>query len=77
MQMHKKHNVQSVVLGKDTFAVTVYPNVDYAFIVALIVILDEINDDKKDWKPLSMPRGCVFLVCWTTRFGVYALRSQK
>lgn len=47
-QMHKKHNVQSVVLGKDTFAVTVYPNVDYAFIVALIVILDEINDDKKD-----------------------------
>lgn len=48
MQMHRKHSVQSVMLGKDTFAVTVYPNVDYAFIVALIVILDEINDDKKD-----------------------------
>ncbi|PWA50706.1 hypothetical protein CTI12_AA470430 [Artemisia annua] len=37
-QMHKKHTVQSIALGKDTFAVTVYPNVDYAFIVALVVI---------------------------------------
>lgn len=46
--MHKKHSVQSVVLGKDTFAVTVYPNVDYAFIVALILILDEVNEDKGD-----------------------------
>nr|DAD28159.1 TPA_asm: hypothetical protein HUJ06_029627 [Nelumbo nucifera] len=37
---------QSVVLGNDTFAVTMYPNIDHAFIVALIVILDEINEDK-------------------------------
>ncbi|XP_054782552.1 protein LURP-one-related 10-like [Prosopis cineraria] len=44
-QMHKKHTVQSVMLGKTNFMVTVYPNVDYAFIVALIVILDEINQD--------------------------------
>ncbi|PWA92989.1 hypothetical protein CTI12_AA075940 [Artemisia annua] len=42
-KMHKKHTVQSIALGKDTFAVTVYPNVDYAFIVALVVILHEIN----------------------------------
>ncbi|KAI9074908.1 hypothetical protein K1719_043137 [Acacia pycnantha] len=47
-QMHKKHTVQSVLIGKDNFVVTVYPNVDYAFIVALIVILDEINDDAKE-----------------------------
>ncbi|XP_076922548.1 protein LURP-one-related 15-like [Bidens hawaiensis] len=47
-QMHKKHTVQSITLGKDTFAVTVYPNVDYAFIVALVVILHEINEDKND-----------------------------
>ncbi|XP_024017895.1 protein LURP-one-related 15 [Morus notabilis] len=47
-QMHKKHNVQSLVLGKDTFAVTVYPHVDYSFIVALVVILYEINEDRKD-----------------------------
>ncbi|XP_047335272.1 protein LURP-one-related 15-like [Impatiens glandulifera] len=46
-QMHKKHNVQSVLLGKDTYSVTVYPYVDYAFIVALVVILEEINADKK------------------------------
>lgn len=47
-QMHRKHSVQSIVLGKDTFGVTVYPNVDYAFIVALVVILEEINEDRKD-----------------------------
>uniref|UniRef100_A0A7N0UFS8 Protein LURP-one-related 15 n=1 Tax=Kalanchoe fedtschenkoi TaxID=63787 RepID=A0A7N0UFS8_KALFE len=45
-QMHRKHTVQSIVLGKDTFAVTVYPNVDYAFIVALVVVLEEINEDR-------------------------------
>ncbi|KAK2361273.1 protein LURP-one-related [Trifolium repens] len=47
-QMHKKHTVKSLLMGKDHFIVTVYPNVDYAFIVALIVILDEINDDEKE-----------------------------
>ncbi|KAK3017495.1 hypothetical protein RJ639_005999 [Escallonia herrerae] len=47
-QMHKKHTAQSIVLGKDTFTVTVYPHVDYAFIVALVVILDEINEDRDD-----------------------------
>ncbi|XP_020202740.1 protein LURP-one-related 10 [Cajanus cajan] len=46
-QMHKKHTVQSIFIGKDHFNVTVYPNIDYAFIVALIVILDEINEDEK------------------------------
>ncbi|KAL2455766.1 Protein LURP-one-related 15 [Abeliophyllum distichum] len=45
-QMHRKHSVQSVLLGKDTFGVTVYPNVDYAFIAALVVILEEINEDR-------------------------------
>lgn len=37
--MRKKSNF----LGKDKFMVTVNPNVDYAFIVALIIILDAIN----------------------------------
>ncbi|KAK7349728.1 hypothetical protein VNO77_07343 [Canavalia gladiata] len=46
-QMHRKHNAQSIVLGKDNFMVTVYPNVDYAFVVALILILDEINKDTR------------------------------
>ncbi|GJZ30932.1 protein LURP-one-related 15 [Tanacetum coccineum] len=48
MPMHKKHTVQSIALGKDTFAVTVYPNVDYAFIISLVVILHEINQEKND-----------------------------
>lgn len=48
LQMHKKHTVQSILIGKDQFMVTVYPNIDYAFVVALIVILDEINEDEKE-----------------------------
>ncbi|KAG5550714.1 hypothetical protein RHGRI_015614 [Rhododendron griersonianum] len=40
-QMHKNN-----IIGRDRFAVTVYPNVDYAFIVALVVVLEEIHDDR-------------------------------
>ncbi|GLU14965.1 hypothetical protein SLE2022_314990 [Rubroshorea leprosula] len=45
-QMHKnkKTTVQSVLIGKDNFMVTVYPNVDYGFIVTLIIILTAINE---------------------------------
>ncbi|KAM3737856.1 hypothetical protein ACB098_09G087900 [Castanea mollissima] len=43
-KMHKKYTVQSILIGNDNFIVTVYPNIDHAFIVALIVILDEINN---------------------------------
>lgn len=43
--MHKKHSVESVLLGKDKFMVIVYPNMDYAFIVSLIVILDAMNTE--------------------------------
>ncbi|GLU17891.1 hypothetical protein SLE2022_342390 [Rubroshorea leprosula] len=46
-QMHKEHTMQSIVFDADSFAVTVYPNVDYAFIIALVVILDEISDDHR------------------------------
>ncbi|KAK2636902.1 hypothetical protein Ddye_031694 [Dipteronia dyeriana] len=34
---------ESFCKGKETFKVKVYPGVDYAFIVALIVIFDEID----------------------------------
>lgn len=47
-QMHRKHSAQSILLGKDDFRMTVYPNVDYAFVVALAVILEEINEDRQD-----------------------------
>ncbi|CAA6654667.1 unnamed protein product [Spirodela intermedia] len=44
----KKYTVKSMILGKDSFGVTIYPNVDHAFIVALIVILDEINKESAE-----------------------------
>ncbi|XP_060202923.1 protein LURP-one-related 15-like isoform X2 [Lycium barbarum] len=44
-KMHKKLSAESLLFGKDNFGVTVSANVDFAFIVALIVILDEINED--------------------------------
>ncbi|KAI3912634.1 hypothetical protein MKW92_028859 [Papaver armeniacum] len=47
-QMKKKHTVDSVVLGKDTFNVTVYPNIDYAFVIALITVLDAVNDARAE-----------------------------
>lgn len=46
-QMHKKHSFSGNVLVKNKFAVTVYPRVDYAFIVALVVIPEEINEESK------------------------------
>ncbi|XP_004302612.1 PREDICTED: protein LURP-one-related 15-like [Fragaria vesca subsp. vesca] len=45
-QMHKKHDVKSALFGRDSFAVTVYPHVDYAFITAVVVVLHEINIDR-------------------------------
>ncbi|KAI3926105.1 hypothetical protein MKW98_028241 [Papaver atlanticum] len=46
-EMHKEKTVQGKVLGKDTFSVTIHPNVDYAFIIALRVVLDEMNKAAK------------------------------
>ncbi|KAF9660973.1 hypothetical protein SADUNF_Sadunf19G0019500 [Salix dunnii] len=46
-KMHRLHSLKTVILDSDSFGVTVYPNVDYAFIVALVVILDEINADRR------------------------------
>lgn len=46
--MQKRTTAGSVMLDKDRYTVTVYPNIDYAFVVALIVILDEINNDDDD-----------------------------
>ncbi|GJT22238.1 ribonuclease H-like domain-containing protein [Tanacetum coccineum] len=46
-KMQKKHSLESIALRKDTFNVRVFPNVDYAFIVALVVILDQSKINKK------------------------------
>ncbi|KAJ0088391.1 hypothetical protein Patl1_31480 [Pistacia atlantica] len=44
-QMHMKDTAESILLGKDQFTVTVYPKIDYAFVISLIVILDAINSE--------------------------------
>ena len=48
MQMNRKFTVSNVLLGKDTFGVTVFPHVDYVFVAALVVILDEIHRERSD-----------------------------
>ncbi|KAJ0028838.1 hypothetical protein Pint_34997 [Pistacia integerrima] len=52
-QLHMKQIAQNLLNGKGSFMVRVNPNVDYAFIVSLIVILDAIysgvsNEDEDD-----------------------------
>ncbi|GER44281.1 hypothetical protein STAS_21184 [Striga asiatica] len=42
-QMKKNCNARCILTGKDSFSVTVYPNIDYAFVVVLVVLLEEIN----------------------------------
>lgn len=48
LQINRKYTATNIVLGKDTFVVTVFPHVDYVFIGALVVILDEIHRDRFD-----------------------------
>ncbi|KAG6693252.1 hypothetical protein I3843_10G154700 [Carya illinoinensis] len=43
VEMSKETTVGSVMIGKDNYSVTIHPNVDYAFMVTLIVILDDMN----------------------------------
>ncbi|XP_027929822.1 protein LURP-one-related 15-like isoform X2 [Vigna unguiculata] len=57
-QMHKKH---TVLFGKDHFMVTVYPNIDYAFIVALIVILVLIGSTTMQQQNKEMVKACFVL----------------
>ncbi|KAK2973893.1 hypothetical protein RJ640_025602 [Escallonia rubra] len=46
-RMHKKRSAKSFFLGKDKFMVTVNSNVDYAFVVSLVVLLDYIKRQGK------------------------------
>lgn len=50
MQMHDKHIDTCLESDKDTYGITVSPNVDYALVVALMVILYEVNKDRKKKK---------------------------
>lgn len=62
-QMQEKRTVKSIFMGKDNFMVTVHPNVDYAFIVALIVILDEINSASSSSRGGGGSGGCGGVGC--------------
>jgi hypothetical protein len=46
--MNRKHTAASVVLGRDVFSITVFPQVDYVFIAALVAILDDVHRDRKE-----------------------------
>ncbi|CAD6220584.1 unnamed protein product [Miscanthus lutarioriparius] len=39
----RKYTVSNVLLGKDTFNVTVFAHVDHVFVAALFVVLDEVH----------------------------------
>ncbi|MFS7976684.1 putative tubby-like protein [Helianthus anomalus] len=47
-EINKKQDAHFMAFGVDNYTITVYPSVDYVFVVALIAILNEINDDKDD-----------------------------
>jgi uncharacterized protein YxjI len=43
LQISRKYTVSNVLLGKDTFNVTVLPHVDHVFVAALVAVLDEVH----------------------------------
>ena len=43
LQMNRKLTWSNALLGMDTYSVSVFPHVDYAFTAALVVILDEMH----------------------------------
>ncbi|XP_076899205.1 protein LURP-one-related 15-like [Bidens hawaiensis] len=49
-QMHNKDIDACIESDKDTYGISVSPNVDYALVVALMVILYEVNKDRKKKK---------------------------
>jgi hypothetical protein len=48
VQMRRQISAAGVLLGKDSFSVTVSPNVNYVFVAALAVMLHEIHMDERD-----------------------------
>ncbi|KAI3997932.1 hypothetical protein MKX01_032547 [Papaver californicum] len=47
-EMHKNKTVRDKVHGKDIYSVTIYPNVDYAFVIAMRVVLNETNTSRSN-----------------------------
>ncbi|KAK1426511.1 hypothetical protein QVD17_15185 [Tagetes erecta] len=46
-EMHDKHLDPCIQSDKNTYGISVSPNVDYALVVALMVILYEVNKDRR------------------------------
>ncbi|KAH7299617.1 hypothetical protein KP509_24G020900 [Ceratopteris richardii] len=44
-EVKRKYSVGNVLLDKHTFCVVIHPNVDQAFVVALVIIMDRIHED--------------------------------
>ena len=83
LQMHRQHSATSVVLGTDHYSLTVFPNVDYVFISALVVILQELHTDKNDWwaqgskLPCNELRGRVIYMILLFFFFYYPLILEE
>ncbi|PVH63687.1 hypothetical protein PAHAL_2G085800 [Panicum hallii] len=48
-QISRKYTASTVLLGKDTFNVTVLPGVDHVFVAALVVVLDEVHSRDRNY----------------------------
>ncbi|KAJ0737707.1 putative tubby-like protein [Helianthus annuus] len=59
-QMHKMEPPESVGFVKDKFMVTIYPYVDYAFVVTLIAIVEAMNSSDADDDVIEEVIGSVF-----------------
>ncbi|RCV10151.1 hypothetical protein SETIT_2G089500v2 [Setaria italica] len=48
-QISRKYTASNVLLGKDTFNVTVFPDVDHVFVAVLVVVLDEVHSRDRNY----------------------------
>jgi LURP-one-related len=46
-QMHVRQNTMTKILEQDSYGLTIYANMDYAFIVAIASIIDAARDAKE------------------------------
>ncbi|KAK9054891.1 hypothetical protein SSX86_025970 [Deinandra increscens subsp. villosa] len=53
-QMQKKDKSKKVKLSNKRFMVTIFPNVDYVFVVALIAIVDAMKSTEKEYAAKMM-----------------------
>ncbi|XP_076904191.1 protein LURP-one-related 10-like [Bidens hawaiensis] len=58
-QMHEPQTLRKMKSGEDKFMVTIQPNMDYAFVVALFAIVNamEIDIDKKQCSKIAIRLG--------------------